>query len=161
MATTYTITSEPGNTRSISPVNGETYWTCDVCCGKPILKVSRAQHLTTAKHLTAVAEAAATAKAALMVAEQIRQQVEENEKIVAEAQMKAAIKAQKKQQKKLTEQHVMDARAELETAQHAAKQTKAALLELMRALAEATEANDRAEMAVMTAQQKVVDLTNA
>jgi hypothetical protein len=55
----------------------------------------------------------------------------------------------------------VDARAELETAQHAAKQTKAALQELMRALAEASEANDRAEMAVMAAQQKVVDLTTA
>jgi hypothetical protein len=31
----------------------------------------------------------------------------------------------------------------------------------MRALAEASEANDRAEMAVMAAQQKVVDLTTA
>jgi SWI/SNF-related matrix-associated actin-dependent regulator 1 of chromatin subfamily A len=159
MATTYTITSEPG-TRSISPLN-ETHWACDVCGGKAILKVSRAQHLTTAKHLAAVADAAAAAEAALMAAEQTRKQAEENEKIVAEAQVKAAMKAQKKQQKKLGEQQVVDARAELEAAQHAAKQTKAALQELMRALAEASDANDRAEMAVMAAQQKVVDLTTA
>jgi chromosome segregation ATPase len=58
----------------------------------------------------------------------------------------------------MVEQELTDARTELESAQNSAKQTKAALQELMKALAAASEENDKAEMAVMAAQEKVVAL---
>jgi hypothetical protein len=98
-----------------------------------MLKASRGGHLITAKHLAAVAEATAAAEAVLLAAEQTRKQVEENEKIAAEAQVKAAAKLQKKQQKKMMEQELADARAVLEATQNSAKQTKAALQEMMKA----------------------------
>ena len=150
--------SEPGAVRSVSPTHGDTHWTCHVCGGKPMLKSSRGGHLITAKHLAAIADAAVIAEAALLAAEQTRKEVEENEKIAAEAQVKAAVKLQKKQQKKMVEQELADARTELEAVQNSAKQTNAALQELMKALAAASEENDKAEMAVKAAQEKVVAL---
>lgn len=151
-------TTEPGATRSVSPTHGDTHWTCNLCGGKPMLKSSRVGHLTTTKHLAAVADAAAAAEEALLAAEQTRKQAEEDEKIAADAQVKAALKQQKKQQKKMQEQELTDARAQLESVQNAAKQTNAVLQKLMAALAAASEENDKAEMAVMAAQEKVVAL---
>ena len=62
------------------------------------------------------------------------------------------------EQKKMVEQELADARTELEAVQNSAKQTNAALQELMKALAAASEENDKAEMAVKAAQEKVVAL---
>jgi len=150
--------SEPGAIRSVSPTSCDSQWKCEVCGGKPILKTSRASHLISAKHVAAVAEAAAAAEEALLVAEQKRKQIEENEQIVAEAKWNASLKAEKKQQKKLAQQEITDTRAALERAQETAKQTNATLQGLMKMLAAASEANENAEKEVLLLQQTLLAL---